>query len=78
MYSKPLGASMNHGQSFIPGRLGRRNSAPGQAPSPAPAPPAVGGGIDQNSPALKQRGGQLAKPRRQRTPLQQAIYPQAV
>jgi hypothetical protein len=78
MYSSQLGKSMNHGQSFIPGRVGRRNSAPGAAPAPNPLATApTGAAVAPYAPILKQRGGKLARPR-PRTPLQQAIYPQAV
>jgi hypothetical protein len=68
---------MNHGQSFIPGRVGRRNSAPGAAPTANPlAAVPLAAATDPYAPALKQRSGKLARPRT-RTPLQQAIYPQA-
>jgi hypothetical protein len=88
MYSKPLGESMNYGQSFIPGRLGRNSRPPG-SPQPVAAPAPVGGTdrttsslgqtTESAGPVLKQRYGRAQKPRKQPNPLMSAIMgrPQA-
>jgi hypothetical protein len=88
MYSKPLGESMNYGQSFVPGRLGRNSRPPG-SPQPVAAPKPMGG-TDRNTssigqtvtdagPVLKQRYGRAPKNRKQPNPLMSAIMgrPQA-
>jgi hypothetical protein len=89
MYDKSLGQALGYGQSFVPGRLGRRVRPVGvdvqtpQTPAlgAAPAPIAPVGPVAAPAPAI-QKGGPLRrgaqKLKQKMSSLQRAILPPQV